>query len=109
MERGFKRIESSRFFYTFCQGLLPPCIWQTWVQMLCILNHRRVQTCIRIMPPYANGQATSHSYLNRNKQSIALDLKLSENVELIKSKISEYRHCPRTIPAWCDAAFRTGI
>ena len=45
---------------------------------------------IRMMPPYANGQATSHSYLNRNKQSIALDLKLSENVELIKSKISDY-------------------
>ena len=30
---------------------------------------------IRLFPPYANGQATSHSYLNRNKQSIALDLK----------------------------------
>ncbi len=24
---------------------------------------------IRLFPPYANGQATSHSYLNRNKQS----------------------------------------
>lgn len=39
---------------------------------------------IRLFPPYANGQATSHSYLNRNKQSIALDLKQPENIERIK-------------------------
>ena len=45
---------------------------------------------IRLLPPYANGQATAHSYLNRNKQSITLDLKASENIELIKQKISEY-------------------
>ena len=45
---------------------------------------------IRIMPPYANGQATTHSYLNRNKQSIALDLKDITNIELIKSKIMEF-------------------
>lgn len=45
---------------------------------------------VRIMPPYANGQATAHSYLNRNKQSIALDLKDKNNIELIKSKISEF-------------------
>ncbi|MCU4369093.1 CaiB/BaiF CoA transferase family protein [Acinetobacter courvalinii] len=45
---------------------------------------------IRIMPPYANGQATAHSYLNRNKQSIALDLKDAANIELIKAKISEF-------------------
>lgn len=45
---------------------------------------------IRLFPPYANGQATSHSYLNRNKQSIALDLKDAESIELIKSKISEF-------------------
>nr|WP_174506648.1 CaiB/BaiF CoA-transferase family protein [Acinetobacter sp. Marseille-Q1620] len=45
---------------------------------------------IRLLPPYANGQATSHSYLNRNKQSIALDLKDPQNIELIKQKISDY-------------------
>ncbi|MCH7336562.1 CaiB/BaiF CoA-transferase family protein [Acinetobacter sp. NIPH 2699] len=45
---------------------------------------------VRIMPPYANGQATAHSYLNRNKQSIALDLKDASNIELIKNKISEF-------------------
>lgn len=45
---------------------------------------------VRIMPPYANGQATAHSYLNRNKQSIALDLKDAANIELIKNKISEF-------------------
>jgi len=45
---------------------------------------------VRIMPPYANGQATAHSYLNRNKQSIALDLKDAANIQLIKNKISEF-------------------
>ena len=45
---------------------------------------------VRLMPPYANGQATSHSYLNRNKQSIALDLKDPKNIELIKEKISDF-------------------
>ena len=45
---------------------------------------------VRMMPPYANGQATAHSYLNRNKQSIALDLKDAVNIELVKNKISEF-------------------
>ncbi|MFC3903138.1 Crotonobetainyl-CoA:carnitine CoA-transferase CaiB [Acinetobacter marinus] len=45
---------------------------------------------VRMMPPYANGQATAHSYLNRNKQSIALDLKDQSCIELIKSKINDY-------------------
>lgn len=45
---------------------------------------------VRLFPPYANGQATSHSYLNRNKQSVALDLKDPKNIELIKQKISDF-------------------
>lgn len=45
---------------------------------------------IRMLPPYANGQATSHSYLNRNKQSITLDLKDPKNIELIKQKIADF-------------------
>lgn len=45
---------------------------------------------VRMFPPYAHGQATAHSYLNRNKQSVALDLKDSASIELIKSKICEY-------------------
>jgi len=45
---------------------------------------------IRLLPPYAHGQATAHSYLNRNKQSVALDLKDPHNIELIKQKITEY-------------------
>ena len=45
---------------------------------------------VRLLPPYANGQATAHSYLNRNKQSIALDLKDPAAVALIKEKIKDY-------------------
>lgn len=45
---------------------------------------------IRLFPPYANGQATSHSYLNRNKQSITLDLKSPESIQLIHEKITDF-------------------
>ncbi|MGE8540201.1 MAG: CaiB/BaiF CoA transferase family protein [Acinetobacter sp.] len=45
---------------------------------------------VRLMPPYSNGQASSHNYLNRNKQSIALDLKNPDSIALLKSKITEY-------------------
>ncbi|MCO8046586.1 CaiB/BaiF CoA transferase family protein [Acinetobacter towneri] len=45
---------------------------------------------IRLFPPYANAQATSHSYLNRNKQSITLDLKSPESIQLIHDKIAEF-------------------
>ena len=45
---------------------------------------------LRLMPPFANGQATSQSYLNRNKQSVALDLKDPANIELVKSRIADY-------------------
>ncbi|UIZ58108.1 CoA transferase [Acinetobacter sp. SCLZS86] len=45
---------------------------------------------IRMFPPYANGQATSHSYLNRNKQSITLDLKSPDSIQLILDKIGEF-------------------
>lgn len=45
---------------------------------------------IRIQPPYAHGQATAHSYLNRNKQSIALDLKDPASIQLIYEKIKDF-------------------
>ena len=45
---------------------------------------------VRVVPPYANGQATAHSYLNRNKQSIALDLKDPNNIALIKEKLKDF-------------------
>ncbi len=35
-------------------------------------------------------QATAHSYLNRNKQSIALDLKDPNNIALIKEKLKDF-------------------
>lgn len=45
---------------------------------------------VRIMPPYADGQATAHAYLNRNKRSVAMDLKESENINKIKELVAEY-------------------
>lgn len=45
---------------------------------------------VRVMPPYADGQATAHAYLNRNKQSLTLDLKNPKSVEKVKQLISEF-------------------
>lgn len=45
---------------------------------------------VRILPPYAHGQSTAYNYLNRNKQSISLDLKDPQSIEIIKQKILEY-------------------
>ena len=59
------------------------------MQKSSILNLHHVQTSFGLCP-YANGQATAHSYLNRNKQSIVLDLKDAASIDLIKAKISEF-------------------
>ena len=45
---------------------------------------------IRMLPPYAQGEATAHRYLNRNKQSISLDLKDPDSIALLYEKISEF-------------------
>jgi alpha-methylacyl-CoA racemase len=45
---------------------------------------------VRIMPPYADGQATAHAYLNRNKRSVAMDLKDQANIQKIINLIAEY-------------------
>lgn len=45
---------------------------------------------VRIIPSYANGHATAHSYLNRNQQSIAMDLKDQKNIERIKEQIKDF-------------------
>lgn len=45
---------------------------------------------VRVMPPYADGQATAHAYLNRNKKSLAVDLKTPENIEKIKGLLAEF-------------------
>ncbi|MBS7661373.1 CoA transferase [Pseudomonas lalucatii] len=45
---------------------------------------------VRLLPPYADGVSASHAYLNRNKRSIALDLKQAEAVALVKQLVNEY-------------------
>ncbi len=45
---------------------------------------------VRVMPPYADGQATAHAYLNRNKQAVTLDLKQPESIAKVRALIAEY-------------------
>lgn len=45
---------------------------------------------VRVLPPHDEGVSASHAYLNRNKRSIALDLKRPEAVEVVKQLVREY-------------------
>jgi alpha-methylacyl-CoA racemase len=45
---------------------------------------------VRVLPPHDGGVSASHAYLNRNKRSIALDLKRAEAVDMVKQLVSEY-------------------
>lgn len=45
---------------------------------------------VRVMPPYADGQATAHAYLNRNKQSLSLDLKNPASIEKVKQLLGDF-------------------
>lgn len=45
---------------------------------------------VRVLPPHDGGVSASHAYLNRNKRSIALDLKQAEAVAVVKQLVAEY-------------------
>lgn len=76
---GLKVLDFSTLFWTFCHNVFG----RYGAEVIHIESPSRPDL-IRIMPPYANGQATAHSYLNRNKQSIVLDLKDAASIDLIK-------------------------
>ncbi|MBF7731464.1 CaiB/BaiF CoA transferase family protein [Pseudomonas sp. N040] len=44
----------------------------------------------RVLPPHDAGVSASHAYLNRNKRSIALDLKQPAAVAVVKQLVQEY-------------------
>jgi crotonobetainyl-CoA:carnitine CoA-transferase CaiB-like acyl-CoA transferase len=45
---------------------------------------------LRVLPPHDQGVSASHAYLNRNKRSLALDLKQPEALEVIKQLLQDY-------------------
>lgn len=45
---------------------------------------------LRNTPPFDDGRSASHSYLNRSKRSIALDLKKKEAVDIVKRLVHTY-------------------
>ncbi|MCJ8170037.1 CaiB/BaiF CoA transferase family protein [Atopomonas sediminilitoris] len=45
---------------------------------------------LRLLPPHDRGISASHAYLNRNKRSLALDLKKPEAIELVKRLVQDY-------------------
>ncbi|BES72026.1 CoA transferase [Marinobacter nanhaiticus D15-8W] len=44
----------------------------------------------RVVPPHDDGVSTAHAYLNRGKQSLALDLKKPESIDTIKLLVADY-------------------
>ncbi|HVN70784.1 MAG TPA: CaiB/BaiF CoA-transferase family protein [Desulfomonilia bacterium] len=60
-------------------------------EVLRVESHTRMDMA-RLAPPYVDKDGTvscMHAYLNRNKRSIAMDLKFSESIALIKRLITE--------------------
>jgi alpha-methylacyl-CoA racemase len=45
---------------------------------------------LRVLPPHDQGISASHAYLNRNKRSLALDLKQPEALEVINQLLADY-------------------
>lgn len=45
---------------------------------------------VRVLPPHVDGVSASHAYLNRNKRSIALDLKRPEALAVVHRLVAEY-------------------
>ncbi|MWV13041.1 CoA transferase [Pseudomonas sp. R-28-1W-6] len=45
---------------------------------------------VRVLPPFDGDSSTSHAYLNRNKRSLALDLKHPEALAVVYRLVAEY-------------------
>ncbi|WP_285428120.1 CaiB/BaiF CoA-transferase family protein [Pseudomonas sp. lyk4-R2A-8] len=45
---------------------------------------------LRVLPPHDQGTSASHAYLNRNKRSLALDLKQAEALEIVHALVADY-------------------
>ena len=45
---------------------------------------------LRVLPPHDQGTSASHAYLNRNKRSLALDLKQPEALEVVKQLLQDH-------------------
>lgn len=45
---------------------------------------------LRALPPHDGGTSASHAYLNRNKRSLALDLKQVEALEIVRALVKDY-------------------
>lgn len=45
---------------------------------------------LRVLPPHDRGVSASHAYLNRNKRSLALDLKRPEALEIVRQLVADY-------------------
>ncbi|WP_053181150.1 CaiB/BaiF CoA transferase family protein [Pseudomonas kilonensis] len=48
------------------------------------------QDLLRVLPPHDQGVSASHAYLNRNKRSLALDLKQPEALAVVTQLLADY-------------------
>jgi alpha-methylacyl-CoA racemase len=54
-----------------------------------IESHTRLDPMHRV-PPFLDGISAAHAYLNRNKRSLALDLKQAAGIEIVHKLVGEY-------------------
>ncbi|SDU85762.1 CaiB/BaiF CoA transferase family protein [Pseudomonas mucidolens] len=45
---------------------------------------------LRVLPPHDRGVSASHAYLNRNKRSLALDLKQPQALDIVRQLVKDY-------------------
>jgi crotonobetainyl-CoA:carnitine CoA-transferase CaiB-like acyl-CoA transferase len=45
---------------------------------------------LRLLPPHDQGTSASHAYLNRNKRSLALDLKKPQALDVVRRLVADY-------------------
>ncbi len=53
---------------------------------------------LRVLPPHDQGTWASHAYLNRNKRSLALDLKQVEALEIVRELVRTTTSCSTVSP-----------
>ena len=64
------------------------CCWAIWVPMSSRLSHHQETPCVSGLP-ITDGFSENFSSVNRNKRSIALNLKSSEHLEIARRLVEQ--------------------
>lgn len=77
-------------FSTLLPGPFGTMIFADWGAEVVRIESPTRPDMVRMLPPQDNGVSAAHSFLNRSKKSLALDLKKTEGVEVVKQLVKDY-------------------